>query len=604
MRDGLESAAAGARPDQDCHADQAEALHDALAGAAAWGAANHLLHTRSEASAAAPERLHPALWAGPLVFAAGCALLAPGATMLAAFLLLGLGFGALAMMRLASALLPVRWSLRAALDDDALPPATVIAALHDEAAVVGGLVEKLRRLDYPAERLEIVLAIESHDHATLEAAREAAATPGPAIQVLAVPPVGPTTKPKALNFALAFSSGAIIAVYDAEDAPARGQLRAAAEAFAADPSLACVQAPLNWYNDDETWLTRMFALEYAAQFNALLPLFLRLGWPLPLGGTSNVFRRDALEASGGWDPHNVTEDADLGFRLARDGWRAGLIEPGTLEEAPVTLDAWNAQRSRWLKGHAISFGVQMRDPAGLISGAGRGAMAALWLSLGANVASAAAHLPAALWITAALALGIAHPALLLGPALAGYGAGITAAWAGARRAGLRPRARDLAALPVYWLLQARPLLRALRELRGRPYLWAKTRHGVTAGARTAPDEHDADTAAHGSDGQPVRSVRLVQRTAVEPAQRPAHDPVDADRPSDGGLLPDPARPFLQLLRDRDRPAHAPQMKAMTVSTAKMPANSPIMPQRTGRDSRRHQATMVSPKKNRTTAIDR
>jgi glycosyltransferase XagB len=290
MRDGLESAAAGARPDEHCHADQAEALYEALAKAAAWGAATHLLHTRREASADAPLKPHRALWAGPLAFVTGCALLAPGATPLAVFLLLGLGFGALAAMRLASAVLPVRFNTRAALHDNALPPATVIAALHDEAEVVGGLVEKLRRLDYPADRLEIVLAIESHDTATLEAAREAAATPGPDIRVLTVPPEGPTTKPKALNFALAFSMGRIIAIYDAEDAPARGQLRAAAEAFAADPGLACVQAPLNWYNAGETWLTRMFALEYAAQFNALLPLFLRLGWPLPLGGTSNVFR--------------------------------------------------------------------------------------------------------------------------------------------------------------------------------------------------------------------------------------------------------------------------------------------------------------------------
>lgn len=516
----------------------------------AWRAAYGLLADRPLASAAGKRRLHRALWAGPITFMAGLCVLAPSLAGVAFIGLTGLAFAGLAAMRLASALIPPRLSPRRAVPASRLPFATVIAALHDEADVVEGLVKSLSRLDYPPGRLEIILAIEADDAATLAAARRAAARAPLSIRVAAVPDTGPRTKPKALNYALAEAKGGMIAIYDAEDAPHPAQLRAAAEAFAADARLACVQAPLNWYNREDNWLTRMFALEYAAQFNALLPLFLRLGWPLPLGGTSNVFRRDALEAVGAWDPFNVTEDADLGFRLARYGWRTGLIAPGTLEEAPVSLSAWSAQRSRWLKGHAVSLGVQLRDPAGLIEGAGRGAMAALVFSLGANVICALAHLPAALWVAWAV-IGETSLWPIL-PVALGYGAGIAAALAGARRAGVKARARHLIALPLYWVLQTGPVWRALRELARDPYFWSKTRHGVTARRRTAPDEHDMDADADGRRDRDVRAGGVAQRAALRPGARPAPDPVDGDRDPVGGVPLDPARPPVQLFRDRDR----------------------------------------------------
>ena len=263
----------------------------------------------------------------------------------------------------------------------------------------------------------------------------------------------------------------------------------------------------------------------------MLPAYHGLGLPLPLGGTSNVFRADALRTCGGWDPFNVTEDADLGFRLARYGWRAGLIQPGTREEAPETAPAWIGQRSRWLKGHAVTWLVQMRDPRGLAAAAGKRALAGLQLSLFANAACALVYPPGlVLLLTAATAwvFGATSPAaqgaLLAG--LAAHGAAFVMILAGARRAALRPRPFDLATLPAYWMLQWPAALRALYELAVRPYMWVKTRHGVSTLRREPPP--DVPVPNPRSDGDLRRRLR-VRRVAW---RAPVKSVAAAARPMD------------------------------------------------------------------------
>lgn len=403
-------------------------------------------------------------------------------------------------LRLTAALAPDYASAQRPLCPDDLPAMTVIVAMYNEAKVLPGLHASLQRLDYPRDRLQIIFALEASDTETIAAARGVARRGG--VEVLVLPQCGPRTKPRALNAALQIATGELVAVYDAEDAPHPAQLRHAAEAFAANPCLGVVQAPLNWYNANENWLTGQFALEYAAQFEALLPLMARLGWPLPLGGTSNVFTREALEECGGWDPFNVTEDADLGFRLARFGWQAGVIKTGTREEAPITARAWTAQRSRWLKGHLISWLVQMRDPRGLIDASGLAGFMGLHLTLLANALSAGLHAPGlVLWIIGLIAVltgqagPVCYAALLTG--LAAYLAAMACAATGAQRAGVQAAPGTLITMPLYWLLQLPALLRALRELVHRPYLWAKTRHGVSTARRVAPDDPAPHPDRHG-----------------------------------------------------------------------------------------------------------
>ena len=237
--------------------------------------------------------------------------------------------------------------VRPAPDDD-VPSYSILVPLYDEVAALPYLVAALSALDYPRSRLEILLVLEAHDRATREAA---AALQLPAhFKFIVVPPGGPQTKPKALNYALELVRGDYVVVFDAEDRPEPGQLRAALAAFqVGHPDLACLQARLNIYNPRDSLLTRQFTLEYSALFDAVLPALERLSLPLPLGGTSNHFPTALLRQAGGWDPYNVTEDADLGIRLARLGFKTATLPSTTWEEAPDRLGNWFGQRSRWFR---------------------------------------------------------------------------------------------------------------------------------------------------------------------------------------------------------------------------------------------------------------
>ncbi len=170
-------------------------------------------------------------------------------------------------------------------------------------------------------------------------------------ELVIAPAVEPRTKPKALNAALPSARGTFVVVYDAEDRPEPDQLRRALDAFAAgDQQLACAQARLTIDNTADSWLARLFTAEYAGLFDVFLPSLAAWKLPLPLGGSSNHFRTDVLRRIGAWDPYNVTEDADLGMRLARHGYRTTVIASTTYEEAPARLHPWLKQRTRWFKG--------------------------------------------------------------------------------------------------------------------------------------------------------------------------------------------------------------------------------------------------------------
>lgn len=460
--------------------------------AAARAAETHLKTARPIRSAAHVPTRAQTLCAGALVLTlASLVALAPHAAVFLAQTLMAAGLIALVGFRIAAvATAPPRPA--PPIPDAALPTVTVIAPLYREAAVAPGLAACLERLDYPTDKREIVFVVEADDAETLRVARLVARSS--AVRVIVAPEGAPRTKPRALNIALALTHGDIVTVYDAEDRPHPDQLRAAASAFAAGGDrLACVQAPLGWWNTAETWITRQFTLEYAAQFHVILPALARWGWPLPLGGTSNHFRRTALEAVGGWDPHNVTEDADLGFRLAEDGWRTSVIAPPTLEEAPTRLAPWTRQRSRWIKGFIQTWLVRMRDPGALVRGAGWRGHAALHLTLALSVASSVAHAPlAVLAVLGAVTALTGAPAFGFGAREAvflaiGYGASALTAYVGVRRAGVPGAAAHIALMPLYWPFHTVAAVKALWDLAVRPFHWEKTAHGCS---RLAPPSHD------------------------------------------------------------------------------------------------------------------
>lgn len=404
----------------------------------------------------------------------------PHATAASLYPVLGLAFGGVTVLRFAAALIARPPPDVEPLPDAALPPYTVIAPLYREAGMVESLAYALGRLDYPTDRLQVLFALEADDEATLRAVAEADLPDH--MSVVVVPPGSPRTKPRACNVALEHAVGALITLYDAEDEPAPGQLREAAARFAAGPDdLACLQAPLR-IRRAKGFLARQFALEYAVQFEVVLPAMARLGIPFPLGGTSNHFRASALRAVGGWDPYNVTEDADMGFRLAERGHALSMLREPTFEPAPDRLLDWLPQRARWVKGYMQTFGVHTRSP---LAG-GHVMLLALLGSLGVGIASAFLHGPLAVWIAAKTLLwaeGAGEPTKAAYDILL-----LTAGWLtagvmmaeGARRTGLGLTLADIVLALVYWPVQSLAALHALIQLFTAPYHWDKTEHAPPA----------------------------------------------------------------------------------------------------------------------------
>ncbi|MBI1649606.1 glycosyltransferase [Hyphomicrobium sulfonivorans] len=370
--------------------------------------------------------------------------------------------------------------------DGELPLYTILVPLFRETAVIPGLVAALRALDYPADRLEIMLIAEEVDLDTQVALRRAKLDPH--MQIVVVPGGEPRTKPRATQYALQFAKGAYVVVYDAEDEPEPDQLRRALSALQnGGERLGCVQARLNIHNSNLSWFSRQFTIEYTALFDAILPTLDRLRLPVPLGGTSNHFPRHVLDDVGGWDPYNVTEDADLGMRLARRGWDVGVIPSTTWEEAPTTFRVWKGQRTRWLKGWMQTYGVHMREPRVLWRELGARRFAGFQVLMGGMILSALVHpwfyllLAFELWSGRMLTLPQgAVGQTLLGVGLLNLCVGYVSAIALGTVAAARRSRLDLAAhalmMPAYWLLISFAAHRALLELLWAPHYWEKTEH--------------------------------------------------------------------------------------------------------------------------------
>ncbi len=385
--------------------------------------------------------------------------------------------------------------------DHQLPVYTIICALYREANVVENLVAAIRSLDYPREKLDVKFVLEPDDHETRRAL--ARLDLGPLFDIIVAPSIGPRTKPKALNVALPFARGTFTVVYDAEDVPEPDQLRRAFDKFrAADERLACVQASLTIDNTTDSWLAGMFTAAYAGQFDAFLPGLAALRLPLPLGGSSNHFRTVALRRAEAWDPYNVTEDADLGIRLYRLGYRSATLASATYEEAPAHFGPWLRQRTRWYKGWMQTSLVHMRRPLRLLRELGPLGVVAFLLFLAGNIVAALIH-PV---FTAVLAysllsslsmrpIGQMHAApMFVATLLAGYASTIMVDLIGLRRRGLLRHAWVLLLTPIYWFLLSLAAWRALYQLLTDPQRWEKTEHGLARSSRLAAADTDDDGA--------------------------------------------------------------------------------------------------------------
>ncbi|MHA7870909.1 MAG: glycosyltransferase family 2 protein [Hyphococcus sp.] len=372
-------------------------------------------------------------------------------------------------------------------DLSTLPVITVLLPLYRDADALPSLADAINQIDYPREKMDVKLLLEEDDTETIaEACRLGL---DQQFDLIAIPDGGPRTKPKACNFGMHLARGDLIVIYDAEDQPEPDQLLKAARAFeGADEKLACVQARLNYYNHSENWLTRMFTLEYSLWFDWLLPALQRLNVPIPLGGTSNFFRTETLIKIGGWDPFNVTEDADLGLRISKMGYRVEILPSTTFEEANCQLGNWIRQRSRWMKGYMQTWLVHMRHPDRILKTTGWRGLLSVQLFIAGNVLSALIN--PILWtvflawlLTSASVISAVFPEPLLTFNLFALTFGnlffVTMAVIAPLKRGWPQLCLAGLTAPIYWLLTSIAAYKALWQIFFQPHYWEKTDHVIS-----------------------------------------------------------------------------------------------------------------------------
>jgi len=372
------------------------------------------------------------------------------------------------------------------LHDAPWPPYTILCPLYHETLVVSQFVEAMKALDYPLTQLQILFLTEEDDLETRATIR-AMKLPS-CFQIVTVPVGYPRTKPRACNYGLTEAVGHYTVIYDAEDKPDPLQLKKAVLTFAKhDESLACVQARLNFYNPRQNLLTRWFTAEYSQWFDMMLPGLQKSQLVIPLGGTSNHFVTQTLRALGGWDAFNVTEDCDLGLRMAHFGLKTVILQSTTYEEANSQVKNWIRQRSRWIKGYMQTYLVHVRNPLPDIRNRRWRELFSLQVVIGGKTAFLLINPP--MWFMTFMCLifqpsiySTLFPTITLYMSIFCFIAGnffycyiymVSCAWR--KQYDIVPW---MLLLPIYWVLNSIAAYIALYELIVCPHYWQKTQHGL------------------------------------------------------------------------------------------------------------------------------
>jgi hypothetical protein len=371
--------------------------------------------------------------------------------------------------------------------DDELPIYTILLPVYKEDRLIKKLLWNLQSIDYPRERLDIKLLIEEDDDKTLNAVRN---LDFPAVfEVIVVPFHMPKTKPKACNYGLHFSRGKYLTIYDAEDVPDTDQLKKVVALFGKLPNnYICIQSALNYFNRNENFLTRMFTLEYSYWFDYMLPGLDTFDIPIPLGGTSNHFKFEYLIELGGWDPFNVTEDADLGVRAYDKGYKVAIINSTTYEEANNEMFNWVRQRSRWIKGYMQTHLVHMRNPVKLWKKLGWRGFLGFNFFIGATPITFLVYpLLLAIFLCYVMfdltSIRSFFPDWVLFMSIINLMVGNILMIYVNMMAVFKRRYYELIlfaiANPVYWLLHSWAAYKGLYQLIVKPFYWEKTTHGLS-----------------------------------------------------------------------------------------------------------------------------
>lgn len=379
------------------------------------------------------------------------------------------------------------------------PTYTILCPLYKEWRVLPQFIGAMKRIDYPQDKLQVLLLLEEDDKESI--AKIAEMHLPCSFSILVVPDAKPKTKPKACNYGLQFAKGEYTVIFDAEDVPDVDQLKKAVLAFEkSDNTVVCMQAKLNYYNPKQNVLTCVFTAEYALWFDLVLVGLQALRLPIPLGGTSNHFKTVELKKLNGWDAFNVTEDCDIGMRLVKAGLQTAIINSTTLEEANSRLKNWLNQRTRWIKGYMQTYIIHMRDPFTLIKERGIASFLAFQIIVGGRIASLfinpimwgitfayfafrsfTATFIESLFPTPILYIGVVS--LVFGNFLYLYYYMIGCA---------KKKYYDIIAfaylVPLYWLAASVAGCNALQQLILRPHYWSKTVHGFHLSAQAVPNQ--------------------------------------------------------------------------------------------------------------------
>ena len=386
--------------------------------------------------------------------------------------------------------LPVTQEDVLSLDPRSLPVYTILVPLYREAAVVGKLVHSIAQFDYPPTKLDVKLLVEEDDDETLARLRELDLPPY--FKLVVVPDSLPKTKPKACNYGLIQAEGKYVVIFDAEDRPDHDQLKKIVFAFErAEERIVCIQCKLNYFNRNQNVLTRWFTAEYSHWFDLLMPGLDAADAPIPLGGTSNHFITEKLIELGAWDPYNVTEDADLGIRLHKEGYKTAIIDSTTFEEANSDLYNWIRQRSRWVKGYMQTWLVHMRHPVALYRQIGWRSWWSFQFIIGGTFLSFLLN-PIYWGLTTLWVMTQAHIIQQVFPSFVYY-AGAMGLFlgnfvftyinvAGCIRRGHHDLVKYALLSPIYWALMSVAAWKGFAQLLYRPHYWEKTVHGLDEGA--------------------------------------------------------------------------------------------------------------------------
>jgi len=382
-----------------------------------------------------------------------------------------------------------------------LPVYTLLIPVYKEKEVISQLIERIKKMDYPKHKLDVRILLEENDIETIQIIKSMDLPFY--FTMIVVPESKPQTKPKACNYGLLQARGEYVVIYDAEDRPEPDQLKKAYLAFKElSQEYVCVQAKLNYFNSDQNILTKVFTQEYSMWFELLLVGIMQMNVPIPLGGTSNHFKMSFLRSVGGWDPFNVTEDADLGIRLYQYHYKTAILDSRTWEEANSKTKNWIRQRSRWIKGYMQTFFVHMRRPVELYKKIGfRGFVGYIAMIFGTPFLPLINPIFWALfviWIlTKAQWIQSMFPGILYYVALIQMVVG-NFIFIYMNMLGTYYVIKDCARkkqypfsykiikyglfVPFYWILMSVAAYKALFQFFINPYYWEKTQHGLTEGA--------------------------------------------------------------------------------------------------------------------------